>query len=417
MSRQVTDGSYGAVARFLHWATALVVLFLLGLGLYMEGLDFSTTKLSLYGLHKSFGFLVLGLVVVRILWRAGHAAPAALPTHAPWERLLARVTHIFLYLGLLGMPLSGWLMSGAADFPHTFFNLFSMPDIVPGKNEALFGAMRTAHGLCGWALIAAIALHAAGALKHHLLDRDATLRRMLFDRPVAGFALLLGLMAAGVGLYYMKGAPHEMAQSAAVEAEGAGERALDLAAETIDDAVGDNDVVIAAPHWTIDREESYAAFTATVQGSDFTGRFGNMAGEIRFDPANLAGSFARVSVDIDSVASGSKERDEAMVLPSWFDAASFPRAVFESTSFTHQGGDSYRVQGRLTIRDVSLPVGIPFTLRIDTGADGNNLAKMEGAFGLQRLDYGVGQGEWAGTGMVANAVNVRVFVTARRESP
>ncbi|MBU0859630.1 MAG: cytochrome b, partial [Alphaproteobacteria bacterium] len=203
MGLKNTTLTYGTVARYIHWATAFIVLFLLALGLYMEDLDFSPQKLALYGLHKSFGFTVLGLVIVRILWRAANPAPHHLATHQRWEVLLARFMHVCLYLALIGMPLSGWVMSSAADFPHTFFNLFSMPDLIPGKNDALYKLSRLAHGWCAYALIAAIGLHMAGALKHHVIDRDSTLRRMLPDNTAKSFAALLFIMVGLTGLYYL----------------------------------------------------------------------------------------------------------------------------------------------------------------------------------------------------------------------
>jgi cytochrome b561 len=421
MALKNTTETYGAVARWMHWATAFIVIGLLCVGLYMSGLDPSPAKLALYGLHKSFGTLVLAIVALRILWKGINPHPHPLPNHARWEVLLARFIHACLYLALVGMPLSGWIMTGAADFPHTFFNLFTVPDIVPGKNEALFKLMREAHELCANALIGAVALHFAGALKHHIVDRDDTLRRMLPARAALSLGFILLVLGGLTAFYYasLRGhdapaAPHAVAPHAAL-APAAVTETIVAAPAALDDAAGTD--AVPAPSWVIDPQASRAEFSATVDNVAFTGTFTGMTGTILFDPGNLPGSRADVTVRIDTVQSGSAERDSSMVQPAWFDAESFPESRFVSTAFESLGGNRYVAHGRLTIRDVTLPVDLPFTLDISTDSGGNKIANMQGTFDLQRLDYGVGQGDWAGTGMVANPVNVRVFVTARAGTP
>lgn len=423
MDLKNTTETYGAVARWIHWATAFIVIGLLALGLYMADLDFSTTKLTLYGLHKSFGTLVLFIVAFRILWRAANPKPHHLPTHSKMEVALARFIHVCLYLALIGMPLSGWVMTSAADFPHTFFNLFSMPDIIPGKNEALLKLMRETHELCAYALIGAIALHFAGAVKHHVIDRDNTLRRMLPHHTILTLGGILILIAGLTGFYAVSLRNDAPPQAAAVPAsapEAVAEAATDRAATAItpDTAVrADDTAAVTAQSWALDPAASRVEFSATVQGAVFTGTITGMAGTIAFDPDNLAGSRADITVAIATARSGSDERDASMQQPAWFDTESFPESRYVTSTITADGENRYTARGTLTIRDVSLPVEVPFTLEISTDDAGNKIAKMDGTFTLQRLDYGVGQGEWAGTGMVANPVNVRVFVTARAGNP
>src|SRR5690606_13049907 len=141
--------------------------------------------------------------------------------------------------------------------------------------------------------------------------------------------------------------------------------------ENINDANSNIDAQ-TAPAWVIDPDSSHAEFTATVQGSPFPGPFTGMTGSIAFDPDTLPGSHARVAVRIATAASGSTDRDEALILPVWLAAESFPESVFESTAFTRLGPESYIVRGRLTIRDITLPVEMPFTLTIAPDPAGNN---------------------------------------------
>lgn len=175
-----TAGRYGAVAQGFHWVVALCVIGLLGLGLYMDSLDPSPSAFKLYALHKSVGIVVLLLAVLRLVWKLSNPHPQALPTHAAWERFLARLTHVFLYFAIIGMPLSGWVMSSAKNYPVNLFWIegLTLPNIV-GPSERVAEMASTFHELTAFALIAAIVLHFAGALKHHVIDRDATLRRMI----------------------------------------------------------------------------------------------------------------------------------------------------------------------------------------------------------------------------------------------
>lgn len=405
MSLKNTSETYGALARFFHWSVALIIIFLLALGLYMTGLEFSPEQLSLYGLHKSFGTLVLGLAVLRIVWKLANPAPHHLATHKPIEVKLAHFIHICLYLAMFGMPLSGWLMTSAMDYPHTFFRLFDMPDIYPGKNEQLGKLMGLAHELCAYALIGAVLLHFVGAVKHAIIDRDATLRRMLGARPVPVLALAVVFFLAFSALYGMTDTR-----------PAAGEASAVTAPESTSAATAESRA-ITAPAWVIVPAESSATFTVTVEGGPFSGTFTGMTGSIHFDPADLGGSQANVGLSIASVKSGSSDRDSTMLLPAWLDAESFPESRFLATDFEHKGGDDYVVRGVLTLRGVQKPLDVPATIKISTDDAGNKVAKFDGTMALQRLDFGVGQGEWAGTDMVANPVNVRVSVTARAEKP
>ena len=121
MSLTNTDEEYGAVARLLHWATAFLIFGLIPVGLYMTSMAYGPEKLEIYVLHKSFGFLALFIVIARLAWRVLSIPPEHLMTHAGWERTLAGMTHAFLYLAVIGMPMSGWLMSSAGEYPVPFF--------------------------------------------------------------------------------------------------------------------------------------------------------------------------------------------------------------------------------------------------------------------------------------------------------
>ncbi len=167
---------YGFVAIFLHWFVALLIIGLLIMGLYMVGLPISLQKLKLYGWHKEYGLMVLGLALIRIVWRLSNMVPElSLPKI---EKIAARTVHWAFYGFMFAMPISGWVITSAAGLPASFFGLFTLPDLVT-PNEEIRQLFQEIHQWLGYGLIATICLHVAGALKHHFIDRDDILRRIL----------------------------------------------------------------------------------------------------------------------------------------------------------------------------------------------------------------------------------------------
>ncbi len=178
MNWKNTESRFGAAAQGFHWVIGLCVIGLLALGLFMTRLDPSPFMFKLYFWHKSIGITVLALALARVVWRLRNAPPAPLGTHKPWEKTLAKIIHLLLYGALFLMPMSGWAMSSANGYPVSVFGWFTLPNIV-AESKAVGAVAGTVHEYAGYALILAVGLHAAGALKHHLIDRDDTLRRML----------------------------------------------------------------------------------------------------------------------------------------------------------------------------------------------------------------------------------------------
>ena len=171
------SGGYTAIARLLHWLTALLVLGMLGVGLWMVGLPIGLTKLYVYAWHKWIGLTILVLTVLRLLWRTYRPSPTLPGTVAAWERRLAPWAHGALLVLLLAMPVSGWLMSSAGGVSVRWFGLIDLPDLVP--REALtFEMLRTLHHWLAWMLIAVLALHVAAVAYHDLFRRDGVFRRM-----------------------------------------------------------------------------------------------------------------------------------------------------------------------------------------------------------------------------------------------
>jgi cytochrome b561 len=178
MSIRNTLTRWGHVSQFLHWLIVVLIITQVILASIAEDLPIGIKKLATYARHKSVGLTILGLVVLRLLWRWLNPTPTLPTTLKPYERTLAGLTHFALYLILFAMPLTGWMMTSARGFPVSWFGFFQLPDFVP-KNDTLYKAMKETHDLLATALYAVVFLHVAAALKHHFFLKDDVLRRML----------------------------------------------------------------------------------------------------------------------------------------------------------------------------------------------------------------------------------------------
>ena len=178
MALRNTSDAYGSVAKSFHWLMALLVIGMLCVGLWMNGLPMGMQKLKVYGWHKSVGVTILMLAALRLAWRFRNIVPS-LPLHMRWpERFAAHASHMLLYALLFAMPFSGWLMSSASGFPVSVFGWFTLPNLVQ-PDESLRKLFQQAHEWMAWTLIGLIALHASAALFHHFRYRDTVLKRML----------------------------------------------------------------------------------------------------------------------------------------------------------------------------------------------------------------------------------------------
>lgn len=172
---------YTATAKALHWIMAFALIALFVLGIYMHDLAFSPLKLKLYSWHKWAGVCIFLLVLVRLAWRVTHRPPALPDTMRPIEKLLAHGGHHTLYALMIVIPLSGWLMSSAKGFQTVLFGVWPLPDLLE-KNEALGETLEQIHMGLNLFFAAVVIGHVGAALKHHFVNRDNVLTRMLPGR-------------------------------------------------------------------------------------------------------------------------------------------------------------------------------------------------------------------------------------------
>lgn len=165
-----------------HWIVALTIISLLAVGLYMEDLPRGEFRSFLYGWHKVIGTTILMIASIRILWRWSQGLPKAAGNYPDWQRKLANLVHVMLLIATVGMPLSGALMSYGGGHPVPILGLFNLQLPEGEKIKWMSSVGHVLHEYGGKLLIGIIALHVAGALKHHFQDRDGTLKRMLGAR-------------------------------------------------------------------------------------------------------------------------------------------------------------------------------------------------------------------------------------------
>ncbi len=176
---------YSTTAIALHWLLGLALMGLFCLGVYMTDLPFSPARLKLYNWHKWAGVSLLALSLVRLLWRLTHrppALPAPMEQAMPgWQKRAHHGTHLALYALFFAVPLSGWAYSSAAGFPIMFLGVLPLPDLVP-VSEPLADTFKLVHATLAFTLAGLTLAHIAAAIKHHWIDGDGLLHRMLPGR-------------------------------------------------------------------------------------------------------------------------------------------------------------------------------------------------------------------------------------------
>jgi cytochrome b561 len=178
LSSETEAQHYTRSAILLHWLTVALIAVSVCIGLYMVELKLSPLKLRLYSWHKWVGVTIFLIVAARLMWRTWHPAPGP-PVNSPrWQRAAAAINHWALYVLLICIPISGWLMSSAFGVTVKYFGVIPLPDLVE-KNKELAESLKLLHEVLVYTMLALVAMHVAAAVKHHVVDRDDVLHRML----------------------------------------------------------------------------------------------------------------------------------------------------------------------------------------------------------------------------------------------
>lgn len=170
---------------------------------------------------------------------------------------------------------------------------------------------------------------------------------------------------------------------------------------------------MAVPEWTVDREEGRVGFTAWQSGNEVPGEFTDYEADIHFAPDALEDSRVDVEIVVDSVDAGSSDRDQAITSSGLFHAEEYPTARFTSDSFAHREDNVYVATGDLTMRGTTHTVELPFELDIEERGDTLH-AVADGEITVERLRWGIGQGQWGDTSMIPNEVRIEIRLVATR---
>lgn len=398
-----TAQSYGSLTKILHWLTALLILTLLPLGLIANALPHDTsaeltTKATAFSLHKTLGVTLFFVALARILWAISQPRPGLLHPDRHWESFAAHLVHWLLYGALVLVPLSGWIHHAAtAGFAPIWGPFWQKLPFVP-LSEPVAEAAATAHRLFTKVLMAALALHILGALKHHLIDRDDTLRRMLPGRtaqtpaPARHDTTRPALTAAAIWALAMAGA-------------------VTLATQT-HDTPQSTATLLAKPTtsgWAV--QSGDITLSVTQLGSAVQGSFANWTAAIDFGTTpDAQGRFGatEVTIAMDSVTIGSVTSD-AKTAP-YFDVENHPTATFTADITAGAGDNAYVADGTLTLKGISMPVALPFTLKIE-----GDTATAQGSVTLDRRAYNIGEGQ-NDAATLGFDVGVNITLTATRNA-
>lgn len=170
--------SYSGFAKFLHWVIAICVIVMIPVGVIMHNLGPGDLQNVLYTVHRSFGVLVLALMIVRIFYRLIHGAPPPEPTLEPFQRIASHLVHMALYVLVTAQALIGWIATSAYGAAISVFGLFTMPAIVE-KDQSLATPLFTAHMVLAFVIAGLLVLHIGAALYHYFIRKDGVLQRML----------------------------------------------------------------------------------------------------------------------------------------------------------------------------------------------------------------------------------------------
>lgn len=355
-----TNSRYHGISIGLHWLIAILIVGMLVVGKIIENMDKSDAlRFSLIQWHKSFGIVILILVIIRLFWRAGHKPPP-LPGHMKkWELTAASLTHIALYALMIVIPLSGWIMVSASplNLPTLLFKTFHWPHLPPfatlDNKEAIAGVFHQIHAITASLMILLLLAHVGAALRHQFMLRDGVMARMSptnngkWVDGVGRFVALLTLAIAALVAIGYKVGPSSTPLSA-----------------------GDSDV----------------GFAFTMMGGDNQGVFPDSAVELLYNPDNPEQGSLTATVNTASAHTGDMQIDSSLTEPDWFDSTGFPAATFTSTRIQTLNPGELKVNGTLEIKGISREIEFPMTI-----SQGETGSKAEGGFTINRLDFNIGK--------------------------
>lgn len=397
-----TAQSFGSVTRAFHWLTALLILTAIPLGIIANDMAYDSSaalaqKAQLFSLHKTIGIAAFGVAALRILWAFTQTHPAPVHPDRRAETTLAAAIHWLLYISMLAVPLSGWVHHAATTgFAPILWPVGQDLPLVP-KSETVADIAAALHWVFTKLLIASLLLHIAGAVKHHVIDKDATLRRMITgtSAPAAPrmakahalplfAALAVYAIGAGIAVSLTQTEPTATAPSQTAQTSQTG------------------------GNWQV--QSGTLAISVSQLGSNVTGQFADWQAKITFDESASADTMGNVTVTIDIASLGLGSVSDQAKGPDFLNAAAHSTATFAAT-IKASDNDSYIATGTLSLAGAQMPLSLPFVLQIS-----GDTATMQGQTTLDRRDFGIGM-KYPDEASVGFSVGITVDLVAQRNAP
>ena len=388
-----TEKSYSAIARLLHWLIAFLIIGQIIGGWLMthEGLPEGMIY-DAFQLHKSFGFLVLVLSLVRLVWRLMHRPPPLPAGMKGWEIFVSKITHVVFYGLMIGLPLTGWIHVSASplEIPTVVFGTIPVPHLpvpVDGAFSELFGGF---HEFLAFATLGLLALHVGAALKHHFVEKDDVLVRM----SGAGVGKFLAMAFAGLAFL---GILITMVSFTGGEEE----HGTAPSPESAHSAPAMTAPVAGEHNWQIIPEETLVEVAVFAEDAPRQARFTDITGVIQLDPDTPETTgLIDVTIKTLSIESDDHLTVNSAVNEGWLNIGRFPDARFHSDVIRKDGDGGYVATGTLTLKGVPLNIDLPFTLEIS-----GDQARAEGGITINRLDFNIGPSD---TEDPETVINIRV---------
>ena len=408
MTDLTNSGSrYGAVTKTFHWLTALLILAMIPLGVLAENLAHAIESgarspdqglidrlVLMFSVHKTVGVALFFVALARIGWALSQRKPGLLNGDRPLEALAASTVHWLLYGSLLLVPLSGWVHHAATTgFAPIWWPFGQSLPFVP-KDEGWAEAASRLHNLFMYTLAGALLLHVVGALKHHLIDGDATLRRMLPGRSegvatarqpghvlplVAALSIWAGVLGSAVAAGWLPLVIAQDTTPTSLSAEGG--------------------------NWQV--QEGRLGITVVQNGSEVTGSFDEWSAQIQYaETPDSAGKHGEVAVDIRTGTLTLGSVTSQATGSDYLASGAHPLAHFTGDILSRDGG--LVVAGDLEIRENTVAAELPFTLEID-----GDTAQAQGSLTVDRRDFNMGL-EVTDESSLAFDVEIGFELTAKR---
>ncbi len=392
-----TQERFGSVAKTFHWLTAFLILTMIPLGVVAQYWPYDSsealaTKATLFSLHKTLGLATFVVALARIAWAVIQPRPALLPTGSRVQSFAAEAVHWSLYGALVLVPLTGWIHHAATSGFAPIWWPFGQTLFFVPQSEAVAKAFGGLHFVFNIVLVVSLALHIGGAMKHHVIDKDATLKRMLpgncelpaempkaaTHRAPALTAALIWLLASGAGL------------------------GIGLMGERTSATAS---VLASVPsEWVV--QSGSLSIEVMQLGQPVSGQFEDWTAAINFSENAVDGAHGDVTVTI-SIPSLTLGSVTSQALGSDFLAAdNFATAVYSGPILAE--GERFVVDGTLTLVGQSVPLRLPFDLTLD-----GDVATASGGTNLDRRDFEIGQ-NYPDESSVGFGVGIAFELTAER---